>query len=239
MYATNSELGKDYETVIENADIRQNVTTKFSEIKKEQRYDKKTGKTTEFKFQEVTHSYVDKDGNPRTTSSLVDVTGEGAAIDVTTPQTFSSNAIYLRMLEQDGHEQYLSLLTQLEPYQAFMAVRREHGKSFTELESQALRKELTPDIMTSWQGIQDSYTVTNTLTGEQSYRVDIQDYKDGKGARPTDFYNNIREYSKDVIGVALDIEPMNTDFLIRKLIKLFLVYQIQKHGKILHLILKV
>ena len=213
LYATNSELGKDYETVIENADIRQNVTTKFSEIKKELRYDKKTGKTTEFKFQEVTHSYVDKDGNPRTTSSLVDVTGKGAAIDVTTPQTFASNSIYLRMLEQDGHEQYLSLLTQLEPYQAFMAVRRDHGKSFTQLESEALRKELTPDIMTSWQGIQDSYTVTNTLTGQQSYRIDIQDYKNGKGPKPTDFYNNMAEYSKDVIGISLGVSPMNKDFI--------------------------
>ena len=67
------------------------------------------------------------------------------------------------MLEQDGHEAYYGLLNQMEPYQAFMKVRGQFGKSFTQLESDALRKELAPEIMTNWSNIQESYFVTNSL----------------------------------------------------------------------------
>ena len=214
LYGANPELAKDYEEVINKADIRQNVQTTFSDVKEEERFDKQTGKTFKVKYQEVTHSWTDKLGNPQTSVSLVPVTGEGAKIDVTPAQNFAANAVYLRMLEQDGHEAYYGLLNQMEPYQAFMKVRGQFGKSFTQLESDALRKELAPEIMTNWSNIQESYFVTNSITGAQELRADIKAYKADPNnvAKPLDYYHNINEYAKDILGIAMDIEPMNPNY---------------------------
>jgi hypothetical protein len=214
LYGANPELAKDYEQVINKADIRQNVQTTFSDVKEEERFDKATGKTFKVKYQEVTHSWTDKLGKPQTSVSLVPVTGEGAKIDVTPAQNFAANAVYLRMLEQDGHEAYYGLLNQMEPYQAFMKVRQQYGKSFTQLESDALRKELAPEIMTNWSNIQESYYVTNAITGAQELRTDIKAYKADPNnvAKPLDYYHNINEYAKDILGIAMDIEPMNPNY---------------------------
>jgi hypothetical protein len=214
LYGANPELAKDYEQVINKADIRQNVQTTFSDVKEEERFDKATGKTFKVKYQEVTHSWTDKLGKPQTSVSLVPVTGEGAKIDVTPAQNFAANAVYLRMLEQDGHEAYYGLLNQMEPYQAFMKVRQQYGKSFTQLESDALRKELAPEIMTNWSNIQESYFVTNAITGAQELRTDIKAYKADPNnvAKPLDYYHNINEYAKDILGIAMDIEPMNPNY---------------------------
>lgn len=214
LYGANPELAKDYEEVINKADIRQNVQTTFSDVKEEERFDKQTGKTFKVKYQEVTHSWTDKLGKPQTSVSLVPVTGEGAKIDVTPAQNFAANAVYLRMLEQDGHEAYYGLLNQMEPYQAFMKVRQQYGKSFTQLESDALRKELAPEIMTNWSNIQESYITTNPVTGAQDFRPDIKAYKADPNnvAKPLDYYHNINEYAKDILGIAMDIEPMNPNY---------------------------
>ena len=215
LYAANPELAKDYEEVLEKADIRQNIQTKFSDVKEESRFDKSTGKTFKHKFQEVTHSWTDKDGNPQTSVSLVPVTGEGSKIDVTPAGTFAANAVYLRMLKQEGHEAYYNLLGDFEPYQAFMKVRGQFGKEFDELQAEALRKELAPEIMTNWANIQESYFITNAITGEQSLRADIKAYKENPNqfAKPLDYYNNINEYAKDILGIAMNVEPMNKDYL--------------------------
>tara|TARA_R100001443_G_scaffold72898_1_gene80926 strand:- start:5374 stop:7611 length:2238 start_codon:yes stop_codon:yes gene_type:complete len=214
LYASNPELAKDYQNVVDKADIRQNIQTKFSDVKEETRFDKKTGKTFKHKYQEVTHSWTDKMGNPKTSVSLVPVTGEGSKIDVTPAGTFAANAIYLRMLKQEGHEAYYNLLGDFEPYEAFMKVRGEFGKEFDELQAEALRKELAPEIMTNWANIQESYFITNAITGEQALRADIQAYKanPNSNAKPLDYYNNINEYAKDILGIAMNVEPMNKDY---------------------------
>ena len=214
LYASNPELAKDYQDVVDKADIRQNIQTKFSDVKEETRFDKRTGKTFKNKYQEVTHSWTDKMGNPKTSVSLVPVTGEGSKIDVTPAGTFAANAIYLRMLKQEGHEEYYNLLGDFEPYEAFMKVRGEFGKEFDELQAEALRKELAPEIMTNWANIQESYFITNAITGEQALRADIQSYKSNPNnfAKPLDYYNNINEYAKDILGIAMNVEPMNKDY---------------------------
>ena len=214
LYATNPELAKDYQTVVDSADIRQNVKTTFSDVKEESRLDKKTGRTFKYKYQEVTHSWTDKMGNPKTSVSLQPVTGEGSKIDVTPAGTFAANAVYIRMLKQEGHESYYNLLGDFEPYQAFMKVRGEYGKEFDELQAEALRKELAPEIMTNWANIQESYFITNAITGEQALRADIEAYKadPNKFAKPLDYYNNINEYAKDILGIAMNVEPMNKDY---------------------------
>lgn len=214
LYASNPELAKDYQDVVDKSDIRQNIQTKFSDVKEETRFDKRTGKTFKNKYQEVTHSWTDKMGNPQTSVSLVPVTGEGSKIDVTPAGTFAANAIYLRMLKQEGHEAYYNLLGDFEPYEAFMKVRGEFGKEFDELQAEALRKELAPEIMTNWANIQESYFITNAITGEQALRADIQAYKanPNSNAKPLDYYNNINEYAKDILGIAMNVEPMNKDY---------------------------
>ena len=213
LYLSNPELAKDYEAVIEKADIREKVTQVYGEVTVDKRYDRKTGKTIEHKYREITTNYVDKLGVPRSTTTLQTIEGDNTQIDRTEPATVAGDLIYLRMLEQAGHEDYFNARVNLEPYQAFMAIRPVHGKSFTELESQALRKTLAPDIMTSWKGIEANYILENKLTGEQSYRPDIQRYLDGKGPKPSNYYNNIGEYSKDILGVALGVDPLNDNFI--------------------------
>lgn len=214
LYGTNPELAKDYEQVVNKADIQQNIQTKFGDIKEEERFDKTTGKTFKVKYQEVYYNYIDKLGRPQTSVSIEPVKGEGAKIDVTPAQNFAANAVYIRMLEQDGHEAYYGLLNKMEPYQAFMKVRGQFGKSFTQLESDALRKELADDIMTNWNNIQESYFVTNAITGAQELRTDIKAYKADPNnvAKPLNYYHNINEYAKDILGIAMDIEPMNPNY---------------------------
>ena len=214
LYATNPELAKDYETAIANADLTQKVTNTISGVKEETRFDKTTGKTFKYKYAEVVTSYTDRNGKLQTSISLEPVTGEGSKIDVTPAGTFSANAIYLRMLKQEGHEAYYNLLGDFEPYEAFMKVRGEFGKEFDELQAEALRKELAPEIMTNWANIQESYFITNAITGEQALRADIQAYKanPNSNAKPIDYYNNINEYAKDILGIAMNVEPMNKDY---------------------------
>ena len=214
LYATNPELAKDYETAIANADLTQKVTNTISGVKEETRLDKTTGKTFKYKYAEVVTSYTDRNGKLQTSISLEPVTGEGSKIDVTPAGTFSANAVYLRMLKQEGHDAYYNLLGDFEPYEAFMKVRGEFGKEFDELQAEALRKELTPEIMTNWQNLQESYYITNSYTGEQALRGDIKDYKSNPNnfAKPLDYYNNINEYAKDILGIAMNVEPMNKDY---------------------------
>ena len=215
LYATNPELAKDYETAIANADLKQKVTNTISGVKEETRFDKTTGKTFKYKYAEVVTSYTDRNGKLQTSISLEPVTGEGSKIDVTPAGTFAANAVYLRMLKQEGHEAYYNLLGDFEPYQAFMKVRGQFGKEFDELQAEALRKELAPEIMTNWANIQESYFITNAITGEQSLRADIKAYKENPNqfAKPLDYYNNINEYAKDILGIAMNVEPMNKDYL--------------------------
>jgi len=215
LYASNPELAKDYETAIENADIRQNVDQKYGEVIIDKRYDRETGKTIEHKYREITTNYTDKKGNPRSITTLQTIEGDNTGIDRTDPATTAQNLTYLKMLDQEGHEAYFTALEDgnLEPHQAFMALRKKYGKSLTTLEADAERKRMLPEIMTAWKGIQDSYIFTNPMTGEQSYRPEIQRYLDGQGPKPSNYYNNMGEYAKDVIGVALGVAPMNKDFI--------------------------
>ncbi len=108
----------------------------------------------------------------------------------------------------------LGLLNQMEPYQAFMKIREQFGKSFTQLEADALRQKLAPEIMTNWSNIQESYFATNAITGAQELRTDIKAYKADPNnvAKPLDYYHNINEYAKDILGIAMDIEPMNPNY---------------------------
>ena len=215
LYASNKELAKDYETAIENADIRQNVDQKYGEVIIDKRYDRETGKTIEHKYREITTNYTDKKGNPRSITTLQTIEGDNTGIDRTDPATTAQNLTYLKMLDQEGHEAYFTALEKgnLQPHQAFMALRKKYGKSLTTLEADAERKRMLPEIMTAWKGIQDSYIFENPMTGEQAYRPEIQRYLDGQGPKPSNYYNNMGEYAKDVIGVALGVAPMNKDFI--------------------------
>ena len=214
LYATNPKLAADYEAIIDKADIRQGVESTISGIEKEIRDDKKTGKRFEHSFVNVTHNWTDKEGNPQVSVKQQTVTtpsGKDAIRDVTPAATFAANAVYLRMLDAEGEKQYYGLLKDFEPYQAFMKVRAEHGKSFTKLESEALLRELSPTIATNWVNMQKNYLVTNTMTGAQQVRADIQAYRDNPNSvpKPSDYYNNINEYSKDILGLAMNVDPMN------------------------------
>jgi hypothetical protein len=214
LYGANPALAKDYEEVIRKADIRQGVDTSSSEVKEEERFDRTTGRTYKVRYQEVYHSYVDKLGRPQTFVSIEPVKGEGAKIDVTPQQTVTAINTYLQLLEQDGHEAFLGLLKDVEPYQAFMKVRGQFGKSLTQLEAEALRQKLAPEIMSNWNVIQESYMVTNPATGAQDFRADIKAYREdpNKVAKPAGYYHNINEYAKDIMGFALDVEPMNPNY---------------------------
>tara|TARA_R100001015_G_C4634752_1_gene201986 strand:- start:5792 stop:8011 length:2220 start_codon:yes stop_codon:yes gene_type:complete len=214
LYGANPALAKDYEDVIRKADIRQGVETSSSEVKEEERFDRTTGRTYKVRYQEVYHSYKDKLGRPQTFVSIEPVKGTGAKIDITPAQTINAINTYLQLLEQDGHEAFLGLLKDVEPYQAFMKIRGQFGKSLTQLEAEALRQKLAPEIMSNWNVIQESYMVTNPATGAQDFRADIKAYREdpNKVAKPTGYYHNINEYAKDIMGFALDVEPMNPNY---------------------------
>ena len=68
--------------------------------------------------------------------------------------------------------------------------------------------------MSNWNVIQESYMVTNPATGAQDFRADIKAYREdpNKVAKPAGYYHNINEYAKDIMGFALDVEPMNPNY---------------------------
>jgi hypothetical protein len=214
LYATNPELAADYEDIITETDIKQNVDIKFGEITKENVFDRETGKTYEQKYRTVSYNYTDKDGNPQSKSKVVTVTGEGGRRDVTTPTDFNANLLYIPMLRKPGQEKYYELLKDYQPYQAFMKVRPEYGISFSELEAKDMAKTIMPQILTNWTALSQTYHETD-IQGHVRVRADIQAYIDGKGKvpKPAGYYNNMKEYQNDVLGTVLDTDTMNVSNL--------------------------
>ena len=210
LYATDASLAADYEKALDNADLKQKVEVTRGPIKTQTRVDKKTGRTFEYTYQEISTSYIDKNGKPQLSVSRVDASSD--PLDVTPGQTFEGNALYLKLLRESGHAEYFDLLQDFEPYQAYMQVRPQHGKSISQSQEEAERRRLLPDIMTNWQNIQEGYYYTNPMTGEMILKPQIKAYVDdttGKVAKPVGYYNNMNEYTKDILGIALQTELMN------------------------------
>ncbi len=210
LYATNPALAADYEKALDNADLQQKVEITRGPIKTDTRVDKKTGRTFEYTYQEISTSYIDKNGQPQLSVSRVDASSD--PLDVTPGQTMEGNLLYLKLLRESGHAEYFDLLQDFEPYQAYMQVRPQHGKSISQSQEEAERRRLLPDIMTNWQNIQEGYYYTNPMTGEMILKPQIKAYVDdttGKVAKPVGYYNNMNEYTKDILGIALQTELMN------------------------------
>mgnify|MGYP003144017972 CR=1 FL=1 len=209
LYATDASLAADYEKALNNADLKQNVEVTKGPIETETRVDKKTGRTFKYTYQNFSTSYIDKNGKPQLSVSRVDASSD--PVDVTKGQTFEGNALYLKLLRESGHAEYFNLLQDFEPYQAYMQVRPEHGKSISQAQEEAERKRLLPEIMTNWQNIQEGYYYT-MLSGEMVLKPQIKAYVEdttGKVAKPVGYYNNMNEYTKDILGIALQTELMN------------------------------
>ena len=210
LYATDASLAADYEKALDKADLQQKVEVTRGPIKTDTRVDKKTGRTFEYTYQEISTSYIDKNGQPQLSVSRVDASSD--PLDVTPGQTMEGNLLYLKLLRESGHAEYFDLLQDFEPYQAYMQVRPQHGKSISQSQEEAERRRLLPDIMTNWQNIQEGYYYTNPMTGEMILKPQIKAYVDdttGKVAKPVGYYNNMNEYAKDILGIALQTELMN------------------------------
>ena len=204
LYMYDPSLVQIQKDIIKNADIKKDFKTTVGEtydrvIKDRDAKGKLTGKEFTQKVYDVKSSWVDTQGKFQEESRTVvsDNKNTTPATDMTQYQT------HLNYLQPEGHEEYYNLIENkgYTPQGAWLNLKNEYGKDTDTLKQEGNLAALRDGAQASWKDLQASYFVDtlseNTFgaaTKTSSYRKDIQNFLDGAGKKPNDFYRTFNDY---------------------------------------------
>lgn len=208
LYMYDPSLVQIQKDIIKNADIKKDFTTTIGEtyervIKDRDTKGKLTGKEFTQKVYDVKSTWVDTQGKFQEESRTVvsDNRNTTPASDMTQYQT------HLNYLQPEGHEEYYNLIENngYTPQGAWLKLKNEYGKDTDTIKQEGNLAALRTGAQASWKDLQASYFVDtlseNTFgaaTKTSSYRTDIQNFLDGKGKKPDDFYRSFDAYAQSL-----------------------------------------
>lgn len=204
LYMYDPSLVQIQKDIIKNADIKKDFNTTIGEtydrvIKDRDAKGKLTGKEFTQKVYDIKSTWVDTQGKFQEESRTVvsDNRNTTPATDMTQYQT------HLNYLQPEGHEEYSNLIENngYTPQGAWLKLKNEYGKDTDTLKQEGNLAALRKNADASWKDLQASYFVDtlaeNTFgaaTKTSSYRKDIQNFLDGAGKKPEDFYRTFDDY---------------------------------------------
>ena len=208
LYMYDPSLVQIQKDIIKNADIKKDFKTTIGEtydrvIKDRDTKGKLTGKEFTQKVYDVKSTWVDTQGKFQEESRTVvsDNRNTTPATDMTQYQT------HLNYLQPEGHEEYYNLIENngYTPQGAWLKLKNEYGKDTATIKQEGNLAALRTGAQASWKDLQASYFVDtlaeNTFgaaTKTSSYRTDIQNFLDGKGKKPDDFYRSFDAYAQSL-----------------------------------------
>lgn len=208
LYMYDPSLVQIQKDIIKNADIKKDFNTTIGEtydrvIKDRDAKGKLTGKEFTQKVYDVKSTWVDTQGKFQEESRTVvsDNRNTTPATDITQYQT------HLNYLQPEGHEEYSNLIENngYTPQGAWLKLKNEYGKDTDTIKQEGNLAALRQGAQASWKDLQASYFVDtlseNTFgaaTKTSSYRTDIQNFLDGKGKKPDDFYRSFDDYAQSL-----------------------------------------
>mgnify|MGYP003648101285 CR=1 FL=1 len=208
LYMYDPSLVQIQKDIIKNADIKKDFNTTIGEtydrvIKDRDTKGKLTGKEFTQKVYDVKSTWVDTQGKFQEESRTVvsDNRNTTPATDMTQYQT------HLNYLQPEGHEEYYNLIENngYTPQGAWLKLKNEYGKDTATIKQEGNLAALRTGAQASWKDLQASYFVDtlaeNTFgaaTKTSSYRTDIQNFLDGKGKKPDDFYRSFDAYAQSL-----------------------------------------
>ena len=208
LYMYDPSLVQIQKDIIKNADIKKDFKTTIGEtydrvIKDRDTKGKLTGKEFTQKVYDVKSTWVDTQGKFQEESRTVvsDNRNTTPATDMTQYQT------HLNYLQPEGHEEYYNLIENkgYSPQGAWLNLKNEYGKDTATIKQEGNLAALRTGAQASWKDLQASYFVDtlaeNTFgaaTKTSSYRTDIQNFLDGKGKKPDDFYRSFDAYAQSL-----------------------------------------
>lgn len=208
LYMYDPSLVQIQKDIIKNADIKKDFKTTIGEtyervIKDRDTKGKLTGKEFTQKVYDVKSTWVDTQGKFQEESRTVvsDNRNTTPATDMTQYQT------HLNYLQPEGHEEYYNLIENngYTPQGAWLKLKNEYGKDIDTIKQEGNLAALRTGAQASWKDLQASYFVDtlseNTFgaaTKTSSYRTDIQNFLDGKGKKPDDFYRSFDAYAQSL-----------------------------------------
>ena len=208
LYMYDPSLVQIQKDIIKNADIKKDFNTTIGEtydrvIKDRDAKGKLTGKEFTQKVYDVKSTWVDTQGKFQEESRTVvsDNRNTTPATDMTQYQT------HLNYLQLEGQEEYYNLIENngYTPQGAWLKLKNEYGKDTDTIKQEGNLAALRQGAQASWKDLQASYFVDtlseNTFgaaTKTSSYRTDIQNFLDGKGKKPDDFYRSFDAYAQSL-----------------------------------------
>ena len=208
LYMYDPSLVQIQKDIIKNADIKKDFTTTIGETKQRIIQDrdakgKLTGKQFTQEVYNVKSTWIDTQGKFQEESRTVvaDNKNTTPATDMTQYQT------HLNYLQPEGHEEYYNLIENkgYTPQGAWLNLKNEYGKDTDTLKQEGNLEALRAGAQASWKSLQASYFVDtlaeNTFgaaTKTSSYRKDIQNFLDGEGEKPDDFYRSFDAYAQSL-----------------------------------------
>ena len=208
LYMYDPSLVQIQKDIIKNADIKKNFKTTIGETKERIIQDrdakgKLTGKQFTQQVYDVKSTWIDTQGKFQEESRTVvaDNKNTTPATDMTQYQT------HLNYLQPEGHEEYYNLIENkgYSPQGAWLNLKNEYGKDIDTIKQEGNLAALREGAQASWKSLQASYFVDtlaeNTFgaaTKTSSYRKDIQNFLDGAGEKPDDFYRSFDAYAQSL-----------------------------------------